>query len=337
MAVTIRDVAEKAGVSASTVSRVLNGKGTISGETKKRIFDVMEELQYVPNDSARSFACGSPRAIALVVDVSNAGAYSNSFFNDTVFGIETAAHRAGYSLVVMSATESVSGVERLVLGKRVDGVICPDSLVDRAFLKKAGELHFPCVILGQLEGGGAETSWVDINNTQAGALAVRHLLSKGYREIAFLGGTGADAFSRDRISGYRRELAANGIPSPKERIIQAASTEMPQIMELVNGFLNTESRPDAIICSSDRLALGALRAAKMLNLRVPDDLGVLCFDNTVITELAEPSITSIDVDTFELGVQAAGILIDRVENPDASIRQTLLATKIIQRASTGRA
>lgn len=337
MAVTIRDVAEKAGVSASTVSRVLNGKGTISEKTKKRIFDVMEQLQYVPNDSARSFACGSPRAIALVVDVSNAGAYSNSFFNDTVFGIETAAHRAGYSLVVTSAAESVSGVERLVLGKRVDGVICPDSLVDRAFLKKVGELHFPCVILGQLEGGGVETSWVDINNTQAGALAVRHLLSKGYREIAFLGGTGADTFSRDRISGYCRELAANGVPDPKGRIIQAASTEMPQIMELVSGFLRRENRPDAIICSGDRLALGALRAAKMLNLRVPDDLGVLCFDNTVITELAEPSITSIDVDTFGLGVQAAGILIDQVENPDTSIRQTLLATKIIQRASTGRA
>lgn len=336
MAVTIRDVAEKAGVSASTVSRVLNGKGTISEETKKRIFGVMEQLQYVPNDSARSFACGSPRAIALVVDVSNAGAYSNSFFNDTVFGIETAAHRAGYSLVVTSAAESVSGVERLVLGKRVDGVICPDSLVDRAFLKKAGELHFPCVILGQLESGG-ETNWVDINNTQAGALAVRHLLSKGYREIAFLGGTGADAFSRDRISGYCRELAANDIRDPKERIIQAASTEMPQIIDLVNSFLRTENRPDAIICSNDRLALGALRAAKRLNLCVPDDLGILCFDNTVITELAEPSITSIDVDTFGLGVQAASILIDQVENPDTSIRQTLLATRIIQRASTGRA
>lgn len=335
MAVTIRDVAEKAGVSASTVSRVLNGKGTISEETKKRIFAVMEQLQYVPNDSARSFACGSPRAIALVVDVSNAGAYSNSFFNNTVFGIETAAHRAGYSLVVTSASESVSGVERLVLGKRVDGVICPDSLVDRAFLQKAEELHFPCVILGQLDSG--ETSWVDINNTQAGALAVRHLLSKGYRDIAFLGGTGADAFSRDRISGYCRELAANDIPMRDERIVQAPSAEMPQIMELVTDLLRTQPRPDAVICSSDRLALGVLRAAAKLHLRVPDDLGVLCFDNTVITELAEPGITSIDVDTFELGVQAASILIDQVEHPDINIRQTLLATKIIQRASTERA
>lgn len=337
MAVTIRDVAQKAGVSTSTVSRVLNGKGVISEETKKRIFEVMEQLQYVPNDSARSFAYGSPRAIALVVDVSNAGAYSNSFFNDTVFGIETAAHRAGYSLVVTSASESVSGVERLVLGKRVDGVICPDSLVDRAFLRKIDELHFPCVILGQLDSGSVETSWVDINNTQAGALATRHLLSRGYRDIAFLGGTGTDAFSRDRISGYCRELDENGIPATKERIIQAPGTDMTQIRELVTGILQDRSRPDAIICSSDRLALGTLRAAAKLGLRVPEELGILCFDNTVITELAEPGITSIDVDTFELGVQAARILIDRVEKPDTSIRQTLLATKIIQRASTGRA
>ena len=186
MSVTIRDVAQMAGVSASTVSRVLNGKGAISEETKKRIFDAMEQLKYVPNDFARSFATGSPRAIALVIDVADPGAYSNNFFNNTVFGIETVAHRRDYSLMVTNGSRAfggISSVERLILGKKVDGVVFPISLVSREFIRKVEELRFPCVILGRAEDVGAETSWLNINNTQAGVIAVRHLAAKGYRRI----------------------------------------------------------------------------------------------------------------------------------------------------------
>ena len=148
MSVTIRDVAQMAGVSASTVSRVLNGKGAISEETKKRIYDAMEQLKYVPNDFARSFANGSPRAVALVIDVTDPGAYSNNFFNNTVFGIETAAHRRDYSLMITNGSRvsgGLNGVERLILGKKIDGVVFPVSLVSREFIQRVEELSFPCL------------------------------------------------------------------------------------------------------------------------------------------------------------------------------------------------
>lgn len=124
MSATIRDVAKLAGVSASTVSRVINKSAPISGETTERIYRAMEELKYVPNDIARSFASGSARAIAIAVNVSDTRSYANRFFNNTVFGIETAAHRKGYNFIITSANDERGGMgslEKLILSKKIDG------------------------------------------------------------------------------------------------------------------------------------------------------------------------------------------------------------------------
>ena len=123
MAATIKDVARLAGVSPSTVSRVLNQKGVISDETKQKIASAMEQLKYVPNDIARSFANGSAHAISLVIDISDGTAYANNFFNNTVFGIETAAHQNDYNLIITNGAAAfggISSVERLIAGKKVD-------------------------------------------------------------------------------------------------------------------------------------------------------------------------------------------------------------------------
>lgn len=338
MAVTIKDVARAAGVSASTVSRVLNNKGVISEETRKRIWDTMKELEYVPNDVARSFANGSARAFALVIDVVDVRAYANNFFNNTVFGIETAAHENGYNLMITnekSVEDEISPVQKLVLGKKIDGIVIPISMAGESLLEKLNDLGFPSVILGHLDEGRTETSWVDINNTQGGALAVRHLIKKGYRNIAFLYGNDKEQFNQDRLTGYSRGVSAGGMEVKQELICHGLSG-VEDSRECVLGLLRQEDRPDAVVCGDDRLALGALRAAKAAGVAVPRDFGIVSFDNTPLTELADIPITSLDVDTFELGRQAAEILIQQIEEPEASFRQVLLSTKIIGRASTER-
>ena len=139
MAATIKDVARLAGVSPSTVSRVLNQKGVISDETKQKIASAMEQLKYVPNDIARSFANGSTHAISLVIDISDGTAYANNFFNNTVFGIETAAHQNDYNLIITNGAAAfggISSVERLIAGKKVDGVVLPISLVTDELLRR---------------------------------------------------------------------------------------------------------------------------------------------------------------------------------------------------------
>ena len=286
MAATIKDVARLAGVSPSTVSRVLNQKGVISDETKQKIASAMEQLKYVPNDIARSFANGSAHAISLVIDISDGTAYANNFFNNTVFGIETAAHQNDYNLIITNGAAAfggISSVERLIAGKKVDGVVLPISLVTGELLRRIEDLSVPCVILGRSEEVGAEANWVDINNVQAGRRAVRLLLERGYKKIAFLSDGDGEVFNQDRIAGYRRELAAH-----------------------------------------------------QLGLRVPEQFGIISCDNTPLAELAETPITSVDVDTFALGVQAAQILIEQIEDPQTSLRQILLSTKLIERASTMR-
>ena len=338
MSITIRDVAKAAGVSPSTVSRALNNKGTISEETCERIYQAMRELKYVPNDMARSFANGSPRAIAIAINVSDAQAYSNSFFNKMVFGIETAAHQSDYNLIVTNATadrEGLGSIERLIMGKKIDGILFPVSLVQPDFLKALGNNSFPCVILGRPGSIDVDTSWVDIDNEQAGMLAASHLIDKGYRRIAFLSNGEKELFNQDRISGYQNALKNRQLESEDAWICHAPSS-LEKGKERVRQLLDYPIKPDAIICSDEKLALAATRVAMAAGYRVPEDFGVLCFDDTAVTELAEPGITCVDVDTFELGKLAAENLIRQIEKPEKGSRRVQLTTHIIERDSTGR-
>ena len=138
-----------------------------------------------------------------------------------------------------------------------------------------------------------------------------------------------------KLSVFRRELAAHHLSVPVGFILHGLPT-VESGMDCVRALLQGDDAPDAVICSDDRLALGALRAAHQLGLRVPEQFGIISCDNTPLTELAETPITSVDVDTFALGVQAAQILIEQIEDPQTSLRQILLSTKLIERASTMR-
>lgn len=336
MASTIKDVARLAGVSHSTVSRVLNDKGVISEETKQRIYRAMKELKYVPNDFARSFASGNPLTVALVIDVDNDRDYSNSFFNNTVFGIETAAHRSNYNLMVVNGSVSLGDnevVEKLALGKRINGIIIPESIVNGKLLKTLDEQDFPYVVLGRPKDIGCSFSWVDINNTQAGALAVSHLLQHGYKNIAFMSNGNDKVFNQDRIEGYKKELMNHGI-TPNDGLIVEGAPTVESGSELMKSLLKRNNVPDALICSNDCMVVGALRVANAKGISIPEEFGVVCFDNTPVMELSLPSITCMNVDTYELGVQAADKLINLIENDDNSLRQTMLSTTIIPRQST---
>lgn len=336
MASTIRDVARLAGVSPSTVSRVLNKSAPISEATAERIYRAMEELKYVPNDIARSFASGSARAIAIAINVSDTRSYANRFFNDTVFGIETAAHRNGYNFIITSSNDDRGGIgslERLILSKKIDGLVLPVSMVQPSILKLVEDLGFPFVVLGRMKNAGGKISWVDIANAQAGANAVRYLLDKGYRKIGFLSRGDRELFVRDRLDGYRAELRRAGLaPDPAYLVPPTASPE--EAKRCIQTLLSGGAAPDAVICCDDRMALSALRGARELGIRVPDELGILCFDNTEVTELAELPISAVDVDTFELGKIAAETLFHQIEKPDFGANRSQITTRVIERSST---
>jgi len=337
VAVTIKDVANAAGVSPSTVSRVINKKGVISKETEEKIYAVMKELNYVPNKTARSFASGSTMAIALVIDVADVRAYSNNYFNNSVLGIETVAHQNGYDLIITNGRRNgmENFMEKIVLSKKADGIILPETMVKTDFLRKLDEIDFPYVILGQPPVSHQWCNWVDINNVQGGAVAVEHLLDKGYRKIAFLSSGEKEVFNRNRIRGYQEALTKYQIPIFADYIRHCQSS-LEIGLTAAKEMLTGENPPDAFICSDYYLGIGVKRAVVEIGLSIPADIGLIFFDNSPVAELVQPSITTVDIDTLGLGQQAASILINRIKDQQLNGRQTLIGTKIIERESTQR-
>lgn len=336
--ITIKDVAKLAGVSPSTVSRVINEKGVISGDTEERVLAAMQQLNYFPNSLARNLANGSSFALGLVIDASDNNNFSNSFFNRSVFGIETVAQKNGYNVIITNNKEidsNIPSVEKLVMEKKVDGLILPPSTVTKKLISKLLELDFPYVVLGEPHIFKMESSWVDVNNIQGGELGVSHLVREGYKRIAFISGNPKTVFSRNRLAGYQRGLENAGMQA-EERLQLVCEPNSEGSREAAVKILKGPDAPDAFICSDNIISFGVLGAAAELGLRVPDQLGVVTFDNFPIAEYTTPPLTAIDVDTFSLGEQAAGILLKKILRDKDLNQQILISTRLIERKSTNR-
>ncbi len=330
MAATIHDVAKLAGVNSSTVSRVLNGKATVIEETREKIYAAMRELDYHPNSLARSLANGQSGAIGVVVDAEDAEAFSNVFFNRSLFAVEKVAQERGYHVILANGAKRAGGmgsIEKLMLERKVDGLILPPSTVKPSLLAKIRS--FPCVVLGQPEAAHHDLSWVDVNNAQGAEMAVAHLLSRGYRRIAYLGGEGRTGFSRRRVKGYEKRL------EKQEALVYPTDGTVEDAQRVALQALARPDRPDAFLCNDNMSAFGLLKAARAQGLGVPAEIGVATFDNYPLAEFTDPPLTSVDVDTALLGEQAARLLFQHIDHHTPS-QQVLLGTTLIERASSHR-
>ena len=336
--ITIKDVAKLANVSPSTVSRVINGKDVISEDTRKIIMSAMQELNYFPNSQARNLAHGNSYAIGLVIDASDNNTFSNTFFNRSVFGIETVAQKYGFNVLItndLPGENNISSVEKLVLERKVDGLILPPSTVKKKLISKLLELDFPFVVLGEPSIFKMESSWVDVNNIQGGELAVSHLIRAGYKRIAFLSGNPNTTFSKNRKAGYLKGLENAGI-AIDESLIVVCDPDSTGSQKVAAEILQRNYAPDAFVCSDNIISFGVLSAAAELGIAVPQQLGVVTFDNYPIAEYTSPPLTAVDVDTFSLGEQAASILLKKVQRDKDLNQQILISTKLIERTSTSR-
>mgnify|MGYP000935953820 CR=1 FL=1 len=336
MTITIKDVARKAGVSPSTVSRVINGKGVISEETKIKINKVMEELHYHPNSLARNFANGSSYAMGLVIDAKDENTFSNAFFNRSVFAIETVAQNNGYNLLIVNdrdGIDSISSIEKLVFERKVDGLILPPSTIKPKLIKKFLELEFPFVVLGEPKLFKTESSWVDVNNKQGSENAIEHLVSKGYKRIAYVYDEKNNLFEQNRLEGYKNGLKKAGLKINDEYIIETPRDKEKYYEETVK-ILSGSNPPDAFLCSNNDIAFHVLKAIKAKQFIVPDQIGMITFDNYPIAEYMDPPLSVIDVDTYALGEQVANILLQKIERNNSSNQHTLISTKLILREST---
>ena len=209
---------------------------------------------------------------------------------------------------------------------KVDGLILPPTTVKSALMETIGD--FPYVVLGTPDTLRGDTCWVDNNNEQGAEMAVRHLQKMGYHQIAYLGGYQKRGFTKRRVRGYQN---AN---SGKEIILSTDGTSENAYGEAIRE-LKKESHADAFVCNDNLAAFGLLKACRELRLRIPDEIGIVAFDNYPLAEYVDPPLTIVDIDTAMLGEQTAQLLFRRIENK-AGNQQIMLSTTLVKRASTER-
>jgi DNA-binding LacI/PurR family transcriptional regulator len=311
MGVTIKDIAKIAGVSPSTVSRVLNGNNVISKETSDRIQLVMAEMDYHPDSRARNLITGNTNSIGLIMDAKNEFAFFNTFFDRSVYAIEKVIQDKGYTLLIANddsmAEESL--VEKLVFEKKIDGLLLPASIVHQKLVEMLKKNKFPFVILGEPDNLKVETCWVDVGDRK-------------------------NVFVRNRICGY-----LNGLTQSTRQIDDSLVQEgvTPETAEAVtHALLVKENRPDAFLCSDNVIAWHVLQAIKHEGLNVPNDIGIITFDNYPIAQYTEPPLTAVDVDTYGMGEKAAIQLLQIMNKVKIKNQHLLMKPVIVARDSSSR-
>ncbi|MCI9464051.1 MAG: LacI family transcriptional regulator [Lachnospiraceae bacterium] len=335
MAATIKDIAKKVGVNPSTVSRVINGTAAISEETKKKITEAMKELDYHPNIQARSLVNGNTFTIGLVMDAGNSDAYANTFFIQSVTAIEEVSQRLGYNLLIANHTEAETGnaVKNLVLEHKIDGIILPVSGITQDLVGLLRANHFPFVVMGEPDESYTGHNWVDMDNEEGGCLAVRHLLQNGYRHPVLFVENKGTLFEQKRTFGFKRELRENGITPMKDDLIECGAGQT-QIADKTKELLKKCPQADSIICPNNIVAYHVLQELKRNQIRVPEQMGIITFDNYPLAEYLDPPLSVVDIDTYLLGERAASTLFDMIKQPEGKEEAALIKTSIIARKST---
>jgi LacI family transcriptional regulator len=326
---TIADVAKRAGVAPSTVSRVLNDSGYVSKETRQRVLVVVEELNYVPNIHAERLRTGTSKTIAFI-----ATDLTNPFWAEVAKGVEDTVWQHGYDLILHNTAgdperelASIRGFRR----RHVDGAIFPWLRNGWAELKSLDEEGIYIVVLGRApEEYGFDTFTID--NIKGGYLATEHLLQLGHKCIAFIS---AD-FTRERERGYRMAMEQYGV-TPDETLVfrEYAAPEFQRGESVVQRLLDQSELPTAIFAYNDVTAIGAWMELERQGLRVPDDISLIGFDDIPMASLIRSGLTTIALPHYEYGRTAAEFLLNRIaEGKCSSGRCVTMTPELIIRGST---
>ena len=325
MSVTIKDVAALAGVSPSTVSRTCKNNPSISEETKERVRRAMIQLGYEPNFQASNLASQNSRTIGIILPVSARDAYENPFYLEAIRGVSQFCNQRQYINTVITGKddeEVLQAMRTMTRSGQVDGFIVlyskqQDPVID--YLYNEG---LPYVLIGKAYQYANQTVYIDNDNLLAGQEATEYLYQLGHRRIAFLGSDSSLMFSADRKSGYQTALLRRSLPLREDYCVEVSS--IPRDGDaLIHRLLKNQDRPTAIVVSDDILAVALERSCIEMDLSIPKDLSIISFNNSLFARLTSPQLTYIDINSCQLGIEAASQMINHIENPN------LLATKII--------
>lgn len=336
-AITIKDIAKALGLSTSTVSRALRDSYEISSETKKIVLEYATEHNYRPNPIALSLKEKRSRSIGVIVCE-----IANSYFSQVINGIESVAYHNGYNVIISQSHESyereISDLDYLT-SRSIDGLLISVSseTKDMSHLQALHKRGFPIVFFDRIT-NEIETHKVIADNFQGAYNATQHLISRGYKTIAAIANAEHLSIAQERLKGYRQAMTDNGLMVHNNSIkyCNHGGVIFSEVQQAVRELFKTKQKPDGIIGLSDKLTTGCLKALHEKGINVPEDVALVGFSNSELTELLNPSLSVIKQPAFEMGEAATEFLLQLIESkkPVKDFEIKVLDTELIIRKSS---
>lgn len=334
MSIMIKDVAKEAGVSIATVSKVINQKPSISDATRLHVCQVMERLNYRPNAQARNFVRQKTDNIVFLTVTETHTAFDNPHMFEILCGAQSKIREKNYhfSFIASSNKEEACQAAAEIIGRKAaDGLLVHGSATSRPLADLLVETAFPHIIIGRPPFSTA-TCWIDINNHVSGEMAAKYLYKCGYTKISFIGGPATDEISRHRLKGFVSSMQLKGLRVP-DSFIKYGTYSKASGFQMMEELLRGSCLPDAVICENNQIAMGAVSAIEKHGMSIPDDIGVITFDDYPLSQLIDPPLTVVDIDVNEMGRQAASILLKKIKKPELHIQSFTTLPSLIIRSS----
>ena len=334
MKINIKDVAKKAGVSTATVSRVLGDFPGVRDKTRKKVLKAVSELNYEINAVARNLRQKKTNSIGIIV-----GNVLSQFYSVIAKSVEDMANKFGYNTILCNGDENPEkelNYLKVLNSNRVDGIILTPTGKNSEYVQHLINSRTKVVLLDRLI-EGVDCDAVLVDNANGAYKAVKHLIDQGYRKIGIVGGYLDRTTGAERLNGYLKAIEEAGI-TKDDSLIKIGNFKKESGRRLTRELLKQSNRPEAIFTTNIDMSMGALIAIKEMGLTIPDDIGIVCFDDSDWALILEPSITVIRQPVYQLGSTAAELLIKKIENKKTSLSHEskiiTLLTELVIRNST---
>lgn len=328
MSPTLKDVAKKVGVSYATVSRALNNHKDVNDKTRKKVLKIAQEMGYKPNAIAQGLVKKETRTIGLLIpDI------TNPFFPEVAQGVEEAANKAGYN-VFLCNTEWDEELEtdylNVLLQKQVDGLIISPGSEELEHLQYITNSDTKLVFIDK---GIQNHTSIIIDNVSGAKMAIEHLIDRGHKDIAFIGGSEDIAANQERLEGYKSALGDNNI-TVKDEYIKNGDFNRESGHFMMKSLLKNSQTITAVFAANDLLALGVMQAIKEAELNIPGDIAVVGFDDIEFASLPEIQLTTVRQPKYQMGKLAFEALIDQIKEDSKLGKKILLEPQLIVRKTS---
>jgi len=331
---TLEDIAEQAGVSRSTVSRVVNEQPNVRESVRRRVLKVIQNTGYHPNAAARTLASQRSWTIGLVVPRSVSSFFTDPYFPHLTQGIAQACNNYNYTLALFligTKEDEEKTFPRVSRKGLLDGIILQSGQMGDPLFDRLVNTNMPLVIAGRPYHTNG-VSYIDVDNVHSAYTAVRHLISLKYKRIGMITGQAKSIVTVDRRDGYLKALAEAGYPTDDRLIEEGDFTE-------TSGYLAMQrllpTKPDAVFALSDIMAIGAIHAVKDAGLRVPEDIAFVGFDDLPMAAIASYGLSTIRQPVIQFGSKAVEMLIDLIEHGVKPARRMIMDTELVVRETCG--